>query len=200
MISTSDIQTRCVPAAATKGKKRKRVERPVEAGTNSGHWSKEEQKTFLDGIEQYGHDWNKIAQHIKTRSATQVRSHYQKYAEANKKNKTSDQRFNYLRQRSIEVQKSIKEGSRQFEESIIIDPELKKALFKVLKPYSIDGQIVLCKELLVYAMHELCKPDAGKEPSACNSTPIQSVQVRLEDLSPLPINGGRFPEESVIEN
>jgi SHAQKYF class myb-like DNA-binding protein len=46
---------------------------------NSGRWSEEEHKRFLEGILTYGNEWKKIQNIIKTRSSTQARSHAQKF-------------------------------------------------------------------------------------------------------------------------
>ena len=46
---------------------------------NTGRWSNEEHKRFLEGILTYGNEWKKIQNIIKTRSSTQARSHAQKF-------------------------------------------------------------------------------------------------------------------------
>ena len=46
---------------------------------NSGRWSEEEHKRFLEGILTYGNEWKKVQNVIKTRSSTQARSHAQKF-------------------------------------------------------------------------------------------------------------------------
>ena len=46
---------------------------------NTGRWSNEEHKRFLEGILKYGNEWKKIQNIIKTRSSTQARSHAQKF-------------------------------------------------------------------------------------------------------------------------
>lgn len=45
----------------------------------TGRWTDKEKKMFTDGLDVFGSDWENIAGHIKTRSASQVRSHAQKY-------------------------------------------------------------------------------------------------------------------------
>ncbi len=47
--------------------------------SNSGRWSKEEQKIFAKSILEYGNDFQKIQENIKTRTGTQIRSHAQKF-------------------------------------------------------------------------------------------------------------------------
>ena len=44
-----------------------------------GRWSDEEHQKFIDGILEYGNEWKKVQQIIKTRSSTQARSHAQKF-------------------------------------------------------------------------------------------------------------------------
>ena len=39
----------------------------------------EEHQKFIDGILEYGNEWKKVQQIIKTRSSTQARSHAQKF-------------------------------------------------------------------------------------------------------------------------
>lgn len=45
----------------------------------NGRWKKAEHKLFVEGLNKYGKSWNKVANYVKTRNATQVRSHAQKY-------------------------------------------------------------------------------------------------------------------------
>ena len=44
-----------------------------------GRWTEEEHRKFIDGILEYGNEWKKVQQIIKTRSSTQARSHAQKF-------------------------------------------------------------------------------------------------------------------------
>ncbi len=53
---------------------------------NSGRWTQEEHKKFIDGILEYGNEWKKVQSLIKTRSSTQARSHAQKFFLRIKKN------------------------------------------------------------------------------------------------------------------
>jgi SHAQKYF class myb-like DNA-binding protein len=46
---------------------------------HTGRWTEEEHRKFIDGILEYGNEWKKVQQIIKTRSSTQVRSHAQKF-------------------------------------------------------------------------------------------------------------------------
>ena len=46
---------------------------------HSGRWTEEEHQKFIEGILQYGNEWKKVQQIIKTRSSTQARSHAQKF-------------------------------------------------------------------------------------------------------------------------
>ena len=44
-----------------------------------GRWSAEEHKAFLTGLRDYGREWKKVANAIKSRTSAQIRSHAQKY-------------------------------------------------------------------------------------------------------------------------
>ena len=46
---------------------------------NTGRWTEEEHNKFIEGILEYGNEWKKVQQIIKTRSSTQARSHAQKF-------------------------------------------------------------------------------------------------------------------------
>ena len=46
---------------------------------NTGRWSTEEHKKFIEGLKVYGKNWKKIQKLIGTRSITQARSHAQKF-------------------------------------------------------------------------------------------------------------------------
>jgi len=67
-----------IPPARTKkvGGKRKVV---AAAGENTGRWTAEEHALFLQGLEQHGKGWKKIASLIKSRTVVQIRTHAQKY-------------------------------------------------------------------------------------------------------------------------
>jgi len=51
----------------------------VMASPRPGRWTTAEHELFLKGMRLYGREWKRVAQHIPTRSAAQVRSHAQKY-------------------------------------------------------------------------------------------------------------------------
>jgi SHAQKYF class myb-like DNA-binding protein len=46
---------------------------------NTGRWTDEEHKKFLEAILIYGNEWKKVQKCISTRSSTQARSHAQKF-------------------------------------------------------------------------------------------------------------------------
>lgn len=67
--------------APTKSKKKKSAaggalglgKDAVDKGENVGRWTAEEHRLFLQGLEQHGKGWKKIASLIKTRSVVQIR-------------------------------------------------------------------------------------------------------------------------------
>jgi len=46
---------------------------------HTGKWTEEEHFTFLQGIEKFGKSWKVLSNFMKTRSASQIRAHAQKY-------------------------------------------------------------------------------------------------------------------------
>lgn len=52
---------------------------PKKEGSTSGRWNSAEHAAFLQGLALYGREWKRVAADIPTRSASQVRSHAQKY-------------------------------------------------------------------------------------------------------------------------
>ena len=55
------------------------------SGARTGRWNEQEHAVFLQGLQQHGHSWTKIAVMIDTRTAVQVSSHGRKYLAKMKK-------------------------------------------------------------------------------------------------------------------
>jgi len=75
-----------VPTTTTSRKSKKKKSQsatgsgePGAAGENTGRWTAEEHRLFLQGLEQHGKGWKKIASLIKSRTVVQIRTHAQKY-------------------------------------------------------------------------------------------------------------------------
>lgn len=49
------------------------------SSAKGGRWTKEEHNKFIDGLKTYGNLWLKVSEYIGTRTASQTRSHAQKY-------------------------------------------------------------------------------------------------------------------------
>jgi SHAQKYF class myb-like DNA-binding protein len=89
----SDISAAEAPAKSTKGSKKKKNQVTVTMATastpqsgaqgaqgeNTGRWTAEEHRLFLQGLELHGKGWKKIAGLIKSRTVVQIRTHAQKY-------------------------------------------------------------------------------------------------------------------------
>ena len=59
---------------------------------NHGRWSMDEHHRFIEALNQFGREWDKVQAVVKTRSLAQVRSHAQKYFL--KLSKTEEERAN----------------------------------------------------------------------------------------------------------
>ncbi|KAL3903993.1 MAG: hypothetical protein SGILL_010237, partial [Bacillariaceae sp.] len=89
----SDLAAPEAPPKATKGSKKKKNQVTVTMATaqapqssnqgaqgeNTGRWTAEEHRLFLQGLELHGKGWKKIAGLIKSRTVVQIRTHAQKY-------------------------------------------------------------------------------------------------------------------------
>jgi SHAQKYF class myb-like DNA-binding protein len=74
-----------------------------------GRWTKIEQKLFLEALQKYGKNWEKVHQHVGTRTTTQVRSHAQKYFQktgktGNTENESSEYAKIDISQGSIKIE------------------------------------------------------------------------------------------------
>jgi SHAQKYF class myb-like DNA-binding protein len=72
--------------------KMKKLRNPVrkEENFNTGRWTQEEHRRFVEAIMRYGNEWKNVQQFVKTRSSTQARSHAQKFFYKMKKNNLLD--------------------------------------------------------------------------------------------------------------
>jgi SHAQKYF class myb-like DNA-binding protein len=63
--------------------------KPGASGAQNGRWTKEEHENFLVSITLHGRNWKLVAELVKTRSTSQIRSHAQKYFAKLQKGETS---------------------------------------------------------------------------------------------------------------
>lgn len=70
------------PISRSTGKSKKKKPSAMASASpneNTGRWTAEEHRLFLQGLEQHGKGWKKIASLIKSRTVVQIRTHAQKY-------------------------------------------------------------------------------------------------------------------------
>ena len=79
--------------------RQKRSEREHE----HGRWTPEEHDLFLEGLMLYGNEWKSVQGHIKTRSATQARSHAQKFFIKLRKELSNETDQNIMSEKIIEL-------------------------------------------------------------------------------------------------
>ncbi|CAO3600185.1 unnamed protein product [Absidia cylindrospora] len=64
---------------AAKPAKIKKPKKALPPGFNTGLYSEDEEKLFLEGLDTYGRNWSDLAKHMGTRDSNSIRSHAQKH-------------------------------------------------------------------------------------------------------------------------
>ena len=85
--------------SSTVSNRKQRSEREHE----HGRWTPEEHDLFLEGLMLYGNEWKSVQGHIKTRSATQARSHAQKFFIKLRKELSNETDQNIMSEKIIEL-------------------------------------------------------------------------------------------------
>ncbi len=78
---TAESRTKmCADNSVAQLKKPRRKRTPQgKSGQTSGRWTQQEHQAFLEGLQECGREWKKVAMRIPTRTSAQIRSHAQKY-------------------------------------------------------------------------------------------------------------------------
>ena len=98
-------------------------------GENTGRWTAEEHRLFLQGLEKHGKGWKKIASLIKSRTVVQIRTHAQKYfqklAKARQNGEEGDVRMENRERTSISTSSKRKRGGtkRKAIQSVVASAE-----------------------------------------------------------------------------
>ena len=82
---------------------RKQIGSKNERGYEHGRWTPEEHDLFLEGLMLFGNEWKSVQGHIKTRSATQARSHAQKFFIKLRKELSNETDQNIMSDKIIEL-------------------------------------------------------------------------------------------------
>ncbi|KAF9158495.1 hypothetical protein DFQ26_007541 [Actinomortierella ambigua] len=77
---TPELASAPTPAPAPKPAiKEKKLPKEMAPGINTGTYSEEEERRFVEALEIFGRDWPKVEEHVRTRDANSIRSHAQKH-------------------------------------------------------------------------------------------------------------------------
>ncbi|KAG0340957.1 hypothetical protein BG004_006211 [Podila humilis] len=76
-ITNSKINSAAPPPAPAAPAPKKPKEMPT--GINTGVYSAEEERAFVEALELFGRNWRKVEEHVKTRDSNSIRSHAQKH-------------------------------------------------------------------------------------------------------------------------
>jgi len=108
------------------GKKRKRnyesiaKTKAAKAHFRSGRWTRLEHFKFLEALKMFGKEWQKVQQHVYTRTSTQARSHAQKFfVKLEKKELTLEEFLNKLdiEQLKVDLNIGVEGDSTDYDES-----------------------------------------------------------------------------------
>lgn len=105
---------------------------------NTGRWTYEEHKKFIDAILKYGNNWKMVQKFISTRSSAQARSHAQKFFMKIKRSNILEKDFDYNKN-SIKCLKEVisKMNTDQYLKTIkalnliVFDKKNKKLITKI---------------------------------------------------------------------
>lgn len=132
----------------------KRKEKKIEVTKAKGLWSSLEQKLFFEGMELFGNSWKDVAAFVKTRTASQCRSHAQKHFERVCKEQAREKRHN---------------------------PETRNHIFVVVKQYY-NTVLVQKKRILSYQPNNIIHKDQREKQNEQEDVEDRGKGEKCEDI------------------
>ena len=96
--------------------------RATKGEYNTGRWTRKEHFKFLEALKLFGKEWQKVQQHVNTRTSTQARSHAQKFFVKLEKHMTLDEFLERLDIEQLKIDLRIGDGgdSTEYDEDQLL--------------------------------------------------------------------------------